>query len=131
LSADEAAAYEAIMNQRDRITADWFCGSAAVTRIAEERLWLHRGIRPLLSGRIDELVVQGNRALLFDLKSGQARVDDPAVNVQLRIYAMLAWIRWPELESVTVAVRRLSTSTRRTPFQLATWRQSATRSLPL
>jgi hypothetical protein len=58
----------------------------------------------VLSGQIDELLIQNDRALLFDVKSGRGQVDEPASNVQLRIYAMLSRVRWPQLESITVAV---------------------------
>lgn len=103
LSASDVADYEAIMAQREEITAQWLNGKS-VTRIAEERLWLHRGLRPVLSGQIDEILIQGNRALLFDLKTGRVEVPPPPGNVQLRLYAMLARVRWPKLESVTVAL---------------------------
>ena len=78
LSDIEAADYEAIMAQREEITAQWLPNGKQLKRIAEERLWLHRGLRPVLSGQIDELLIQGNRALLFDVKTGRGEVDPPA-----------------------------------------------------
>jgi uncharacterized protein DUF2800 len=113
LSVSEVADYEAIMAQREEITAEWLPNGLPVKRIAEERFWLHAGLRPKLSGKVDELLIQGDRALLFDVKSGRGQVDEPAANTQLRIYAMLAKVRWPQLESVTVAV--LSPHYRYTP----------------
>jgi hypothetical protein len=113
LSASDTADYEAIMAQREEITAQWLPNGQPVKRIVEERLWLHRGLRPVLSGQIDELLIQGARGLLFDVKSGRGQVDEPVSNVQLRIYAMLVKVRWPQLESVTVAV--LSPHYRYTP----------------
>jgi hypothetical protein len=105
LSDTEAADYEAIMAQREEITAQWLPNSVPVKRIVEERFWLHRSfLRPVMSGQIDELLLQGTRALLFDMKSGRGQVDEPGSNVQLRIYAMLAKVRWPQLESVTVVI---------------------------
>jgi Protein of unknown function (DUF2800) len=104
LSASDAADYEAIMTQRETITAQWLSNGQPAKRIAEERLWLHRGLRPVFSGKVDELLIQGDRALLFDLKTGRGQVDPPSANVQLRLYAMLARVRWPALESITVAV---------------------------
>jgi hypothetical protein len=59
---------------------------------------------PVLSGQIDELLIQSDRALVLDVKTGRGEIDPPATNAQLRIYAMLARVRWPELESITVAV---------------------------
>src|SRR4029077_16905430 len=104
LSASDAADYEAIMAQREEITAEWLPNGEPVNRIAEERLWLHRGLRPVFSGKVDELLIQGARGLLFDVKTGRGHVDEPSANVQLRLYAMLARVRWPALESITVAV---------------------------
>jgi hypothetical protein len=104
LSTLEAADYEAIMAQREEIIAQWLSNGQPVKRIAEERLWLHRGLRPVLSGKVDELLIRGDRALLFDVKTGRGQVDPPASNVQLTLYAMLAQIRWPGLDSITVAI---------------------------
>jgi hypothetical protein len=103
LSASDAADYEAIMAQREEITAQWLNGKP-VKRIAEERLWLHRGLRPVFSGKVDEVLIQGSRALLFDLKTGRGQVDEPSANIQLRLYSMLVRVRWPELESVMSAI---------------------------
>ncbi|HEX4202127.1 MAG TPA: hypothetical protein VHY59_11455, partial [Chthoniobacterales bacterium] len=44
-------------------------------------------------GQLDELLIQGNRALFFDVKTGRVEVEEPSTNVQLAIYAMLAWVR--------------------------------------
>jgi hypothetical protein len=104
LSDIEAVDYEAIFAQREEITAEWLSNRQPVRQIAEERLWLHRGLRPVLSGKLDELLIQGERALLFDIKTGRGEVDPPANNVQLRVYAALARVRWPGLESVTVVI---------------------------
>src|SRR6266481_8568417 len=47
------ADYEASMAQREEIIAEWLSNGQPVKRIAEERLWLHRGLRPVLSGKVD------------------------------------------------------------------------------
>jgi uncharacterized protein DUF2800 len=104
LSDSDTADYQAIMAQREAITAQWLPNGQPVKRIAEERLWLHRGLRPVLSGKVDELLIASDRALLFDVKTGRGQVDPPTTNVQLRVYAALVRVRWPELESVTVAI---------------------------
>src|SRR4029077_9598527 len=80
LSASDAADYEAIMAQREEITAEWLPNGAPVNRIAEERLWLHRGLRPVLSGKVDEILIQGGRALLFDAKTGRGQVTEARSN---------------------------------------------------
>ena len=71
LSASEVADYEALLAQREEIIAQWLPNGQPVKRIAEERLWLHRGLRPVLSGQIDELLIQSDRALVFDVKTGR------------------------------------------------------------
>jgi hypothetical protein len=50
-------------------------------------------LRPVLSGKVDELLIQGERALLFDVKTGRGQVDELGANVQLRLYVMLARVR--------------------------------------
>jgi hypothetical protein len=52
LSSSEVTDFEAIMAQREKITAQWLANSAPPKRIAEERIWLHRDhFRPVLSGQ--------------------------------------------------------------------------------
>src|ERR1700745_3908201 len=49
-----------------------------VHRIAEEQLWLHRSfLRPGMACRVDQVLIQKNPALLFDVKTGSAKVDEP------------------------------------------------------
>jgi hypothetical protein len=72
--------------------------------VKEERLWLRRGIRPLLTGKPDEVLRQGNRAALLDFKFGAYRVSDPADNVQLSIYALLVSRDDDAIEGVTVQI---------------------------
>jgi hypothetical protein len=74
------------------------------TSTKEERLWLRRGIRPLLSGRPDEVIRQGKRGLVLDWKFGNFRVSDPVDNVQLSIYALLVSRDDDTIEEVTVQI---------------------------
>jgi uncharacterized protein DUF2800 len=75
-----------------------------IKSIKEERLWLRKGIRPLLSGQPDELLFQGKRAAVLDFKFGAGRVSDPSVNFQLGIYGLLAARSDDAIEEVTCQI---------------------------
>ncbi len=62
-----------------------------VKSLREERLWLHDGPKPLLSGRFDEWLVNRRMALLTDFKFGWLEVTPADMNLQLRTLAVLAW----------------------------------------
>jgi hypothetical protein len=55
---------------------------SSIESIKETRLWLRRGILPLLSGKPDEILRQGDRMAVLDLKFGAYRVSDPGQNSQ-------------------------------------------------
>jgi CRISPR/Cas system-associated exonuclease Cas4 (RecB family) len=86
----ERADWELCRRKRDAFVKNWTGGSELpVQSVQEERLWLRKGIRPLLSGKPDEVLRQGTRACVLDHKYGIYRVDDPQENTQLWIYALL------------------------------------------
>jgi hypothetical protein len=90
LSPRERAEWEVRQGKRDAFVKDWMNGSdLPVQSVQEERLWLRKGIRPLLSGKPDEVLRQGVRACVLDHKYGSYRVEDPIDNLQLAIYALL------------------------------------------
>src|SRR5262249_25133941 len=70
----------------------------------EQRLWLRRGIRPLLPGKPDDILRQGNRAAVLDHKYGSYRVADPGDNVQLSVYALLVSRDDDSIEEVSVQI---------------------------
>jgi hypothetical protein len=73
--------------KREEFLKSWLTNSQEpFTSIKENRLWLRRGIRPLLTGKPDEILRQGTRCAILDQKFGAYRVADPAENVQLSIY---------------------------------------------
>jgi hypothetical protein len=43
----------------------------------ESTLWLRKGILPLLTGKPDKVLRQGDRAAVLDFKFGAYRVSDP------------------------------------------------------
>jgi Protein of unknown function (DUF2800) len=105
LSPRERADWELCQAKRDAFVKSWMNGSGApVQSIQEERLWLRKGIRPLLSGKPDEVLRQGTRVAVLDQKYGAYRVDDPIDNQQLAIYALLVSRNDEAIEEVTCQI---------------------------
>jgi hypothetical protein len=72
--------------------------------VKEQRLWLRKGLRPLLSGKPDEVLRQGPRVAVLDHKFGNHRVNDPRNNVQLSLYALLVAREDASVEEVTCQI---------------------------
>ena len=105
LSPRERADWELCRRKRDAFVESWMNGSdLPVQSIQEERLWLRKGIRPLLSGKPDEVLSQGARVAALDQKYGSYRVDDPQDNIQLGIYALLVGHNDETIEEVTCQI---------------------------
>jgi hypothetical protein len=103
LSSQERADWERCQTKREEFIAGWLGSSQEpFSSIKEERLWLRRGLWPLLSGQPDEVLRQGNRAAVIDFKFGSYRVADPAGNSQLAIYALLLSREDDSIQEVTV-----------------------------
>jgi hypothetical protein len=103
LSPQECADWETCRAKREQFIEGWV-GEEPFSSVKEERLWLRRGIRPLLTGKPDEILRQGNRAAVLDQKYGSYRVADPASNSQLAIYALLLSREDDAIEKVTVQI---------------------------
>ena len=105
LSSHERADWEPCRCKRDAFIASWTGGSESpIQSIQEERLWLRKGLRPLLSGKPDEVLRQGVRACVLDTKYGSYRVEDPIENQQLAIYALLVSRNDEGIEEVTCQI---------------------------
>jgi CRISPR/Cas system-associated exonuclease Cas4 (RecB family) len=105
LSPREHADWETCQRKRDAFVKSWIGGSDyPVQSIQEERFWLRKGIRPLLSGKPDEVLRQGVRACVIDHKFGSYRVEDPVDNQQLAIYALLVSRDDEAIEEVTAQI---------------------------
>jgi CRISPR/Cas system-associated exonuclease Cas4 (RecB family) len=101
----ERADWELCQRKREAFIRSWMNGSdSPVQSIQEERLWLRKGIRPLLSGKPDEVLRQGARVAVVDHKYGSYRVEDPQENVQLGIYALLVSRGDEAIEEVTCQI---------------------------
>ena len=105
LSEQEREDWTTCQRKREEFIKGWLGPSQEpFSSIKEERLWLRRGIRPLLTGKPDEILKAGNRAAVLDHKYGSYRVADPADNVQLSIYALLVSREDDKIEEVTVQI---------------------------
>jgi hypothetical protein len=105
LSEAEREDWETVQRKREEFIKGWLGPSQEpFSSIKEERLWLRRGIRPLLTGKPDEILRQGNRVAILDFKFGSYRVADPAEHVQLSIYALLVSREDDTIEEVTVQI---------------------------
>src|SRR6516165_1790955 len=105
LSEAEREDWEICQRKREEFIKEWLGNSQeSFSSIKEERLWLRRGIRPLLTGKPDEIIRRVKRALVLDWKFGIYRVADPADNVQLSIYALLVSRDDDTIEEVTVQI---------------------------
>jgi hypothetical protein len=105
LSPRERESWELCRAKRDAFVKSWIGDSdAPVQSIQEERLWLRKGLRPLLSGQPDEVLCQGTRVAVLDTKFGVYRVEDPIDNVQLRLYALLVSRDDATIEEVTCQI---------------------------
>src|SRR5262249_41242249 len=105
LSDRERADWEACQTKRNEFITGWLGPSREpFTSTKEQRLWLRRGLRPLLSGKPDEVLRQSNRAAVLDHKYGSYRVADPADSVQLGIYALLVSREDEAIQEVTVQI---------------------------
>ena len=105
LSPQERGDWERCQAKREEFIKGWLANSQEpFSSTKEQRLWLRRGIRPLLTGKPDEVLRQGNRAAVLDHKYGSYRVADPGENVQLSIYALLVSREDDTIEEVTVQI---------------------------
>jgi hypothetical protein len=103
LSPAECQDWEIIQAKREEFIKAW-AGDSPFSSVKEERLWLRKGIRPLLTGKPDEILRQGTRCAVLDQKYGSCRVTDPSENLQLSIYALLASRDDDVIEEVTVQI---------------------------
>ena len=105
LSPQERDDWERCQAKREEFITSWLANSQEpFTSTKEERLWLRCGLRPLMTGQPDEVLRQGTKVAVLDFKFGNYRVADPADNVQLSIYALLAIRDDDAIQEVTVQI---------------------------
>jgi CRISPR/Cas system-associated exonuclease Cas4 (RecB family) len=105
LTPKEREDWETCQHKRAAFLTQWAADCALpVEVVKEERLWLRKGLRPLLSGKPDEVLRQGPRGAVLDHKYGNYRVDDPRNNVQLSLYALLVARSDASVEEVTCQI---------------------------
>jgi hypothetical protein len=117
LSADEEYTAEMCQQQERQLVEEWLGnapGPGVVNPLLEHRLGLTTigGVVDVtdavtvpfcVTGQADVIVIDGNRGLVIDYKTGRGEVEHAADNAQLRGLAVLVAMRW-RLESVRVAI---------------------------
>jgi CRISPR/Cas system-associated exonuclease Cas4 (RecB family) len=105
LTPEEREDWETCQTKRAAFLTQWTADCALPVEMAkEERLWLRKGLRPLLSGKPDEILRQGPRVAVLDHKYGNYRVDEPRHNLQLGLYALLVSQEDEKIEEVTCQI---------------------------
>lgn len=87
----EEVARETVVARIAKLREDLGVPADAVEHV-ERRLWLRDGIRRVASGKPDIILMYGDTALIPDIKTGWGDVEHEASNLQLRGYAVLAWL---------------------------------------
>jgi hypothetical protein len=101
LSDRERGDWERCQAKRNEFIKGWLANSQeSFSSTKEQRLWLRRGLWPLLSGQPDEVLRQGTKCAVIDFKFGT----DPVDNLQLSIYALLVSRDDDAIEEVTVQI---------------------------
>ena len=116
LSADEEQTADLCDIQAGQVMADWLAQSTnpEFHTFKEQRLGLTRigGVVDVtddtkadlvFTGQADLIVIDGNRGLCIDFKTGRSEVESAKANLQLHGLAVMAARRW-RLESVRVAI---------------------------
>jgi hypothetical protein len=104
LSAEEREDFEICQRKREEFINGWRQADQPVESVKEERLWLRKGLRPLLTGKPDEVLRQGAKVAVLDHKFGNYRVEDPRDNVQLSLYALLVARESESIEEVSCQI---------------------------
>lgn len=91
----------ALRKTAESLIAEWGNGD---DRIVEHRVWLREGIRPIISGKPDLVVLDDMRALVIDFKTGWGDVEVSAANLQLRTLAVLVDSEYGGFSEITVAI---------------------------
>ncbi len=110
LTPSESRTAQSLSDAHVSIVDAWLAkvapGTEANNASVEERWFLHSGIMPVTSGKWDVLVTAGAHHLVLDYKTGWQELPPVRSNLQMRVYALLVWQKFPEAESITVAIVR-------------------------
>jgi hypothetical protein len=109
LEPEHAEIAERCIVQAERIKASWSDGGE-ITEHKELRLYLcadgtvkEQPQRPVFSGQLDYLIVQGQRALIIDYKTLYGDHAPAEINDQLRAQAVLVYM-WTGITDITTAI---------------------------
>jgi hypothetical protein len=106
LSPSQARTLEELRRLEALVVADW-SGQEPYTLIGrEERLWLHSGINPLLSGQFDAAfwTLNFRRVLILDAKTLYGEIQPAEHNLQLRELVALFLANHPKVQHFRVAI---------------------------
>lgn len=107
LDADELEDYEIGRQFKERAIEQWLSDSRieASVEFREQRLWMHdpKTLAPVLSGEMDLYNIGQTFAIILDFKSGwNSTLTSSERNWQLRVYAVLLGIEYPDLQNIRV-----------------------------
>jgi hypothetical protein len=106
LSAQQSRTLSELRRLEALVLADWSGQEAYALIGREERLWLHDGITPLLSGQYDVAYrsLDWRRVLILDAKTLYSEIQPAEYNDQLRELVALFLFNHPRTEHFTVAI---------------------------
>lgn len=110
LSPPEKRTAERLEKAHVRYVDEWLKtmepGTEADVSSVEERWFLHAGITPVTSGKWDVIISAGAHHIVLDFKTGWQELPPLPHNLQLRVYALLVYQKYPEAETITVGIVR-------------------------
>jgi hypothetical protein len=106
LNANQRLTLEELQRLEQMVVTDWSAGEPVFLIGREERLWLHEGWEPVMSGQYD--VAYGKDSwksvLIIDFKTLYGEVEPAEYNDQLRELVGLYYFNHPEAEKIRVAI---------------------------
>ncbi|HET9376392.1 MAG TPA: DUF2800 domain-containing protein [Chthoniobacterales bacterium] len=106
LSSSQRNTLDSLIRIEKLVVANWAGGEPYSLLSREDRLWLHKGLEPIHSGRYDVAYVSLNRKrmLIIDGKTLYGQVEAADTNDQLRELVALCRHNFPGIEEFTVAI---------------------------
>lgn len=106
LNGNQSLTLDDLWRLEAMILTDWSGGQEAYLIGREQRLWVHDGFDPVISGQYD--VAYGKNSfksvLILDAKTLYGEVDPAEYNDQLRELVALFYYNNPQTEQITVAI---------------------------
>jgi hypothetical protein len=106
LSVQEFSTYERCKEQRDELVAKYLSpldGTETIIR-DDRRLWIFAGLQRVCSAKPDEVIIQGQRALVLDYKTLSGDHEPAPGNWQLRTIVAAVYDENSEMCSIVAAI---------------------------